>query len=132
MNRREFLFAAGSAPASFAFLKPERLIAQSSIWRTFEVTTHVEVLKPSGTTRVWVPAALITPAPFQKTLATTLQCEGGRTNTVENESETLGIIVAEFPPGVRPVLTVHSRVTTRNWSIDFSAPTQNPSTNATQ
>ena len=27
-------------------------------WRTFEVTASVEVLNPSGTTRVWLPAAL--------------------------------------------------------------------------
>jgi transglutaminase-like putative cysteine protease len=128
MNRRDFLFAAGSAPATFPFLRPKHLVAQSSTWRTFEVTTQVEVLKPSGTTRVWLPAALITPAPYQKTLANTLQCDGGKANPVENESEALGIIAAEFPPGIRPAVTVRSRVATRNWAIDFSArdPTLKP------
>jgi len=128
MNRREFVCTAGSA-AGFAVLRPDRLAAQGSGWRTFEVTTHVEVLKPSGTTRVWIPAALITPAPFQKTLANKLQCDGGRTNTVENKGEGLAILVAEFPAGVSPVLTVTSRVATRNWAIDFSAG-QKPKANA--
>jgi transglutaminase-like putative cysteine protease len=120
MNRRDFL-SSGSAAAAFGFVKPARLLAQSSDWRTFEVTTRVEVLKPSGTTQVWVPAALVTPAPYQRTLSNKLQCDGGKTNTVENKREALGIVVAEFPAGVRPVLTVTSRVETRDWAIDFSA-----------
>ena len=90
MNRRDFL-ASGSAAAAFGILKPERLLGQGSNWRKFEVTTRVEVLKPSGTTRVWVPAALVTPAPYQKTLSNKLQCDGGKTDTVENKSESLGI-----------------------------------------
>jgi transglutaminase-like putative cysteine protease len=120
MKRRDFL-TSGSAAAGFGFLKPERLLAQGPNWRTFEVSTRVEVLKPSGTTRVWVPAALVTPAPYQRTLANKLQCDGGKTNAVENKSEALGIMIAEFPAGVKPVLTVTSRVETRNWAIDLSA-----------
>jgi transglutaminase-like putative cysteine protease len=130
MTRRDFVCTGGSA-AGFAVLRPERLGAQGSGWRTFEVTTHVEVLKPSGTTRVWIPAALITPAPFQKTIENKLQCDGGKTNTVENKSEGLGILTAEFPAGVRPVLTVTSRVATRNWAIDFSD-SQQPKAKAAQ
>ena len=49
----------------------------SGNWRTFEVTTRVEVLRPSGPTRIWVPAALIVSTPYQKTLATTFHCEDG-------------------------------------------------------
>ena len=59
MHRRHFLQAAGSAAAGFAFSAPEHLLAEGPRWRTFDVTTRVEVLKPSGTTRIWVPAALI-------------------------------------------------------------------------
>jgi len=122
MNRRDFLHSAGLAPASFTFMKPERLLARSAGWRTFEATTRVEVLKPSGTTHVWLPAALISGAPYQRTLANTFQCEGGAAKTVESRTEALGVIAAEFPPGVRPVLTVTSRVATRDWAVDLSAP----------
>jgi hypothetical protein len=125
MNRRHFLQTAGMVSATCAFQKPERLFAQRAnfgSWRTFEVTTRVEVLKPSGPTRVWVPAALIKPTPYQKTLATTFQCEGGFAKSLESKADALGIVSAEFPTGVRPVLAVTSRVATRNWAVNLSAP----------
>jgi len=71
MNRRDFLRSAGAVSASLAFPHQEWLLAESSGskgWRTFEVTTRVEVLKPSGPTRIWLPTALINTTPFQKTI----------------------------------------------------------------
>jgi transglutaminase-like putative cysteine protease len=130
MNRRHFLHAAGFAPACFAFSKPQRLFADSAGWRTFEVTTRVEVLKPSGTTRVWLPAALIRDTPYQKTLANDLKCEGGAGKSFETKTEALGIIAAEFPAGVTPVVTVTSRVETRDRSVDFSAKGKTQKTSA--
>jgi transglutaminase-like putative cysteine protease len=129
MNRRNFLHAVGCVSASFAFSKSERLFAQSARWRTFELTTRVEVLKTSGTTHVWLPAALITDTPYQKTLANTFKCVGGTAKTFESKTEALGIIAAEFPPGVRPIFTVTSRVATRNWAVDLSAPAKKQKTN---
>ena len=79
MNRRDFLRTAGVVSASLAFPKTARLFAEdagSDAWRTFEVTTRVEVLKPSGPTRVWLPAALIRETPYQKTLVNKFSAEG--------------------------------------------------------
>ena len=62
MDRRGFLQSTGIVAASLALPKAGRLWAESATsggWRTFEVTTRVEVLKYSGTTRVWLPTALI-------------------------------------------------------------------------
>ena len=36
-------------------------------WRTFEVITTVELLKASGVSHIWLPAALIRDTPYQKT-----------------------------------------------------------------
>jgi transglutaminase-like putative cysteine protease len=124
MNRRDFLTSAGIVSASLVFRTAERLSAQGTMsgsWRTFEVTTRVEVLKPSGTTRIWVPAALINQTPFQKTLANTFNAEGGTVKMVASEADGLGIIAAEYPAGVRPIVTVTSRVTTKNCMVDLSA-----------
>ena len=69
MNRRDFLRSTGAFSASLAFAKAGRLFARGITgdqWRTFEVTTSVEVLKPSGATRIWLPTALFTESPFQK------------------------------------------------------------------
>jgi transglutaminase-like putative cysteine protease len=129
MNRRDFLGSAGIVAASLAFPKTGCLSAQGTTfgnWRTFEVTTRVEVLKSSGTTRMWLPAALISQSPFQKTLANTFNCEGGTAKIVESKADALGIIAAEFPAGVRPILTLTSRIATKNWAVDLSAPGKAP------
>lgn len=120
MNRRHFVQAAGLAVTGFAKgLAAER--ARASGWRTFEITTRVEVLKPSGTTRIWAPMALIRETPYQKTLANRFQCEGGAAQRVESQADALGLVAAEFPAGVRPRLTIVSRVATRDWAVDLSA-----------
>ncbi len=122
MNRRDILRAVG---ATLAFPNSERLYAaaeKSARWRTFEVTTHIEVLKPSGPTRMWLPAALDTRTPYQRTLANTFKCEGGSAKMIERKADALRIIAAEFPSGVRPVLTLTSRVATRDWAVDLSEP----------
>jgi len=94
--------------------------AFSSGWRTFEVTTRVEVLKFSGPTRVWLPAPLIN-GPFQRTLVNNSNAARGTANLVKQDVDSLGIIFAEFPSGVSPVLTLTSRIATKDYSIDLSS-----------
>jgi transglutaminase-like putative cysteine protease len=132
MNRRDFLRSTGVFSASLVFAKAGRLFAKSATdWRTFEVTTRVEVLKTSGTTRIWLPAALISQMPFQKTLSNTFHPEGGTAKMIESKPEGLGIIVAEFPSGVRPILTLTSQIATKNYVVDLSAPGKAPKENRT-
>jgi transglutaminase-like putative cysteine protease len=100
MQRRYFLQAA----TGFALL---RKVPAASSWRAYDVTTRVEVLKPEGVTRIWIPAALTVETPYQRTLS----------NSVDAPAKKLdNLIAAEFAPGMRPVLTVTSRVETRDWS----------------
>jgi len=127
MHRRDFLRSAGVAAAGLALPRRGRLFPWSTTpdgWRTFEVTTHVEVLKPSGTTRVWVPAALVSETPYQKTLANTFDASGGSARMVQRAADSLGIVAAEFPAGVTPILTITSRIATRDYAVDLSAPRQ--------
>jgi transglutaminase-like putative cysteine protease len=129
MKRRDFLRSAGIVSASLPFLKTESLFGGNiapSGWRTFEVTTRVEVLKPAGTTRIWVPAALISHTPFQRTLSNSFSAEGGTAKFLKSKIDALGIIAAEFSAGTRPALTVASRVATKDIAIDLSAPARAP------
>jgi transglutaminase-like putative cysteine protease len=122
MKRRDFLRSAGAVSAALAFPKTGRLLAQEAapdVWRTFEVTTSVQVLNPSGMTRIWLPAALVNPTPFQKTLANDFKAEDGTATLVESRADALGIIAAEFPAGVKPILTVTSRIATKNYAADL-------------
>lgn len=125
MNRREFLTYASGAAVSASLSSLDRTFALESApaeWRTFEVTTRAEVLKSSGSTRVWLPAALLRETPFQRTLANDFHAEGGTAKLVESKADALGIVVAEFPAGVKPVVTLTSRVETKDYSVDFSTP----------
>ncbi len=88
MNRRHFLQSAGAMSANLVFPKERSLLAQaapSDGWRTFEVETRVEILKPSGATRVWLPAALLSKTPFQRTLSNKFSATGGTAKIVETQ-----------------------------------------------
>src|SRR3974390_1773501 len=81
MDRRDFLRISGLASAgavlpgaisqAFAETPP------SENWRIFEVTHRIEVAKPSGVTRAWVPTPLAWDTRFQKTLGNEFKAEGG-------------------------------------------------------
>jgi transglutaminase-like putative cysteine protease len=137
MNRRDFLKTAGALSATFALPGSKRLFADgvpTGDWRTFEVTTRVEVLKPSGPTLIWVPAALTGETAYQKTLANDFKAEGGEAKMVEGPSKAdrLGIVAAKYPAGAQPMLTVTSRVSTRNVAVDLSRPGNVPKADRAQ
>jgi transglutaminase-like putative cysteine protease len=113
------------ASTSFAFARTRWLLADGGAparWRTFEITTRIEILKSSGATRVWLPELLISKTSFQKTLSNEFSAEGGMAEIVESSADALGIIAVEFPAGVKPVLTLTSRVATKNYAVDLSVP----------
>ena len=125
MNRRDFVRSTSFAFAGLTLSKAELSFAQNSPsggWRTFEVTTRVEVLKPAGETKVWLPAALVQNTPFQKTTSNRFIADGGKARLVESNPNALGIVVATFPPEAKPILTLSSQVSLRNYSVDLSAP----------
>jgi transglutaminase-like putative cysteine protease len=129
MNRRDFLRSASIVSATVVLPKAGNLFAKradTKTWRTFEITTRTEVLKPSGPTRIWLPAALINNTLYQKTLSNKFTADGGTAKLVENGPDSLGIVAAEFPAGARPVVTLTSRVSTKDYAVDFSAPGNAP------
>lgn len=125
MKRREFLRQTGTMCAALALSKAVPVFADtpaSSGWRTFEVTTHVEVLKPSGVTRIWLPAALIRNTSFQKTLANRFVADGGTAKLTESKQDSLGIVTATYPAHAKPALILTSRVSLKNHKVDLSSP----------
>ena len=124
MNRREFLRYAGAVSAGAALPGGSYLFtsAPEGVWRTFEVTTDIEVLNPSGITRVWLPVPPRVATPYQKSAAADLFTAPGGTARLATDSRTgASMIAAEWPAGVKPVLTVTSRVSTRDYVVDLSA-----------
>jgi transglutaminase-like putative cysteine protease len=122
MNRRHFLHSAGAATAALALPRATRALADDGAgWRTFEVTTSVEVMKPAGATRVWLPLPLIADTSYQKALGSTHKAEGGQVREVKDADTATAILAAEWPEGVRPLLTLTSGVRTLNRATDFGA-----------
>ena len=130
-NRRDFLgiLASGAAAVS---LPRGAFGAASGGWRAFEVRTRVEILKSSEATRVWLPTALTGNTPYQRTIFNKFDAEGGMARIVESRADALGTVTAEFPAGAKPVLTLTSRIETRNYAVDFSAPGKAPGADRAQ
>ena len=126
MDRRDFLRITGLASTSIMYptLAPPAFAqaAAGDQWRTFEVTTQVEVLKPSGVTRVWIPTPLSLEAPFHRTLSNDFTAEGGKSAVVTEAKYGAGIVWAEWPEGTKPILTHTSRFALRNFAVDLSRP----------
>ena len=125
MQRRDFLRSTSFAFVGLALSRAELSLALPTAadgWRRFEVTTRAEVLRPAGETKLWLPAALIQNTPFQRTTSNRFSADGGKAKMVESNSEGLGIVVATFPQGVKPVVTLTSQVALKNYSADLSMP----------
>jgi transglutaminase-like putative cysteine protease len=124
VKRRDFLMTAGLAPASL--LLPEQVFADALArsdkpWRLYETTTRVEVLKPAGVTKLWLPLPLINDTSYQKSLGNQWQAEGAKIQAVNNPAQNAGIVAAVFPEGTKPVLELKSRFATLDRSSDFGA-----------
>jgi transglutaminase-like putative cysteine protease len=130
MNRRKFLHSAGAIGAGLAVTRAIPAFADTVLsggtWRTFEVTARVEVLKPSGMTHIWLPAAIIRDTPFQRTHANKFSAEGGSAKLSKDKPNVLGIVSATYPSNAKPVLTLTSYVSLKNYAVDISAPGRAP------
>ena len=136
MNRRSFLRSATLFSAGFALRDTARGFQLSlgdgvNSWRTFEVTTRVDVLKPAGITRVWVPVPLTIATPYQQSLGNVFNADGGTAKLVDDHARGFGMVAAEWPDGVKPVLTVASRARTRNITVDPTRPSEAGESNRT-
>jgi transglutaminase-like putative cysteine protease len=126
MNRRNFLQSTGAICAGLAVSKSIPVFADAlrsgEGWRNFEVTTRVEVLKPSGVTHIWLPAALIRDTPFQRTHANKFSAKDGTAKLSKDKPNALGIVSATYPANAKPVLTLTSHVSLKNYAADLSMP----------
>lgn len=126
MHRRDFLRFTGLASAGLAFPStiPSAFAGAPAAegWRAYEVTTRIEVLRPVGVTRVWVPTPLVSDTAYLRTLGNDYQADGASAGFATDPRYGSGILWAEWPAGVKPVLELRSRVATRDIAVDLSRP----------
>ena len=127
MDRRTFLTTGATALAAAGLARPFAALGAETSggakWRTFEVTTRLEIIQPSGVTRAWVPLPLMPDTDYQKSLGQSWTGNAALTRVVRDEKYGAGIFYAEWPGGeTAPAVEVTTRFATRNREVDLSAP----------
>ena len=129
MDRRTFLrsgIGVSTAAAAGLRLPISAIAAEPSgqaRWRTFEVTSKIEIVKPAGVTRAWVPMPLMPDTDYQKSLGQSWTGNAALTRVYREEKYGAGIFFAEWPAGeTAPVVEVVTRFATRDRALDLSKP----------
>lgn len=82
-------------------------------WRTFDVTTRIDLPASTSATRVWVPLPSVA-TPWQQTLGHDFSSNGAARLTALG-TQGVRLVAAEFAPGVaQPFVEVTSRVRTQS------------------
>ncbi len=124
MKRRTFLMAAAAAPTlaqvpQWAMAQQLPFNPKPANWRTFELVTRVEVAKPAGATKIWIPLPSVD-SDYQETVGDTWTGNSGSARVVSDGKYGARILMAEFGPGeATPWVEVTSRFRTRDRALDF-------------
>jgi len=104
---------AQSAPAQRQF-NP-----QPGAWRTFEVTTRVDILKPEGATRVWLPVPSVD-TDWQHSLDNAYS-SNGQARMSSDAHYGAKLLAVEFAASEqKPFVEITSRIQTRNRAVDWA------------
>ena len=132
MNRRTFLKLSATLPAaatltpgivSIARAQQKDFNPRPGTWRTYQITTRVEVVKPAGVTRVWVPLPVVE-AEYQKPLGNTWSGNAKVMEWATDPQYGAGMVYAKWPSGESaPALEVISRFKTQDRAVDWSRKT---------
>jgi transglutaminase-like putative cysteine protease len=122
-HTRRQLLQAGLAAAALplpVFAQARRFAPQAGAWRSFEVTTTVNVADPQGLTRVWLPLPDID-TDWQRTVSHHWSGNAQNVRIAADPKQGVRLLYAEFAPDVKaPVIALSSQVQTRNRSVDWS------------
>ncbi|MEI8169553.1 MAG: transglutaminase domain-containing protein [Rhodoferax sp.] len=92
---------------------------QPGTWRTFEVTTRVDIAKPQGATRVWLPIPSVN-TDWQKSLDSSFS-SNGKTELTSDARYGARMLFVEFAENeAKPYVELTSRIQTQNRSVDWS------------
>jgi transglutaminase-like putative cysteine protease len=127
MDRRAFLKSGAVAVAATGLAQPLRVLAADTPgeakWRAFEVVSRVEVIKPSGVTRAWIPMPLMPDTDYQKSISQSWTGNAATMRVYRDEKYGAGIFFAEWSATESaPVVEVTTRFSTRDRAVDLSAP----------
>lgn len=130
MDRRSFLKATTSVSAAGALgywtspaLAQNAPWADGTRWRSFEVTTRIEVAKPEGITRVWLPLPLAADTAWMRTLDNSWSGNATSATVIPLSKYDAAMLYAHWQAGTeRPVLELVSRFATRDRAVNLAKP----------
>jgi len=128
-ERRTFL--KNAAGLSAAYTLPALGLAQAApaqrqfnpqpgAWRTFEVTTRVDILQAEGATRVWLPVPSVD-ADWQRSLGNSY-ASNGQARMGSDSVYGARLLQVDFTPGEKkPWVELTSRIQTNNRAVNWAA-----------
>jgi transglutaminase-like putative cysteine protease len=126
-NRRHFIQAAAAAAGSLtlplaAFAQERRFAPQPASWRTFDVTTRVDMNLSQGATRVWLPIPSID-TEWQRSQESSF-ASNGQAKRVADGVAGANILQVDFDAATsQPYVELTSRVQTRDRAVDWQRKT---------
>ena len=124
LSRRALLQVAGVAAttpllAQQVWAQERRFEPQVGPWRTFEVTTAVQVPEAQGPTRLWLPVPDVD-TPYQQTLRHDWSGNASTVRMAADARQGARMLYAEYAEnGPAPVLQLTSVLRTRNRAVDW-------------
>ena len=129
LARRQFIqktavaFAASALPAinfaQSAAPDEHQFNPQSGTWRTFEVTTRVDIAKPQGLTQVWLPVPSVN-TDWQKSLESSFS-SNGKTQLTSDTQYGARMLYVEFADSVaQPYVELTSRIQTQSRAVNWA------------
>ena len=110
-------FAQTAAPAASA---GRQFSPQPGNWRTFEVTTRVDIIKPQGATRIWLPIPSVN-SDWQQSLESSFS-SNGQTQLTDDDKYGARMLYVEFAENQpQPFVELTSRIQTRNRAINWTS-----------
>lgn len=125
-SRRTFLHAAAAAAASTTLplashAQERRFAPQPGGWRTFELTTRVDLSVTQGASHVWVPIPSVNTG-WQQSLESSF-ASNGATSRAADRVDGAQMLVVKFDEKILdPYVEVTTRVRTRNRATDWRTP----------
>ena len=105
-------FAQTAAPAASA---ERQFSPQPGNWRTFEVTTRVDIIKPQGATRIWLPIPSVN-SDWQQSLESSFS-SNGQTQLTDDDKYGARMLYVEFAENQpRPFVELSSGPNNRHQS----------------
>lgn len=127
LDRREFL-KAGTAASVIAAM-PGKVFADPAFaprpgaWRTFEITTRIELSGTEGSGRAWVPLPGFSASDWNRSVTSTVTTNAASARVMHGAPDDADMLLVEWKAGRgAPAVEIISHVATRDRAMDLSRP----------